>query len=148
MIIAAGAGVPPPACHSHSTGQLLQQQTDTPQVCEGEVSQVLPSCCCQTLQPALLHIDLTPYSALCNKSVQTHFITHIYYLYLKSVNRNLLLIFAFLHYPCKNVHLSIVFYFFFTFNFLKVSIQGVPRECVSHCQLFTWDMLRDDIKPH
>ena len=73
---ARGAGVPPPAGHYLSTGQLLQQQTDTPQVCEGEVSQVqvcegevsqvLPSCCCQTVQPALLHIDLTLYSALCN----------------------------------------------------------------------------------
>ena len=42
-VIAAGAGVPPPAGHSHSTGQLLQQQTDTPQVCEGEVPQVLPA---------------------------------------------------------------------------------------------------------
>ena len=58
-------GVPPPAGHSHST--------DTPKVCEGEVSQVLPSCCCQTSQPAPLHIDLTLYSALHNKSVQTHF---------------------------------------------------------------------------
>ena len=39
----ADAGVPPPAGHCHSTGQLLQQQTDTPSVCEGEVSQVLPA---------------------------------------------------------------------------------------------------------
>ena len=49
-----GAGVPPPAGHCHGTGQ-----TNTPQVCEGEVSQVLPSCCCQTVQPASLPIDLT-----------------------------------------------------------------------------------------
>ena len=34
--------------------------------CEGEVSQALPSCCCQTVQPALLHIDLTLYSAMCS----------------------------------------------------------------------------------
>ena len=39
-VIAAGAGVPPPAALYHSTGQLLQWQTDTPQVCEWEVSQV------------------------------------------------------------------------------------------------------------
>ena len=72
-VIAAGAGVPPPAGHSHSAGQLLQQQTDTPKVCEGEVSKVLPSCCCQTVQPAPLPIDLTLYSALCNMSVQYSF---------------------------------------------------------------------------
>ena len=47
-VITAGAGVPAPAGHYHSTGQLLQQPTDTVQVCEGEVSQVLPYCCCQT----------------------------------------------------------------------------------------------------
>ena len=29
-VITAGAGVPPPAGHYLSTGQLLQQQTDTP----------------------------------------------------------------------------------------------------------------------
>ena len=58
------------------------------EVCEGEVSQVLPSCCCQTVQPALLHIDLTLYSALCNNSVQTHLITDIYYTYLKYVYKN------------------------------------------------------------
>ena len=38
-VITASAGVPS-AGHYLSTGQLLQQQTDTPQVCEGEVSQV------------------------------------------------------------------------------------------------------------
>uniref|UniRef100_A0A671X4D0 RING-type domain-containing protein n=1 Tax=Sparus aurata TaxID=8175 RepID=A0A671X4D0_SPAAU len=37
---------------SNKLNQLLQQQTDTPSVCEGEVSQVLPPCCCQTVQPA------------------------------------------------------------------------------------------------
>ena len=39
-VISAVEGVPPPAGQYHSTGELLQQQTDTPQVCEGEVSQV------------------------------------------------------------------------------------------------------------
>ena len=45
------------------------EQNWEPQVCEGEVSQVLPSCCCQTLWPALLPIDQA--CALCHK------ITHI-----------------------------------------------------------------------
>ena len=36
-------------------------------VCEGEVSQVLPSCCCQTVHPVLLNIDLTvQYTAIQN----------------------------------------------------------------------------------
>ena len=69
--------------------------------------------CCQTVQPALLHIDLTLYSALCNKSVQTHFNTHIYYLYLKSVYKNVLLNFALYH-----VNMNIRrFYFSFLFNY-------------------------------
>ena len=42
--VIAAEGVSPPAGHYHSTGQLLQQRTDTLQVCEGEVSQVPPSC--------------------------------------------------------------------------------------------------------
>ena len=39
-------------------GQIGGYRLMQPQ-CEGEVSQVLPSSCCQTLQPALLPIDLT-----------------------------------------------------------------------------------------
>ena len=35
--IATGAGVPPPAGYCLRTEQLLQQQTDAPYVCEGEV---------------------------------------------------------------------------------------------------------------
>ena len=60
-VIAAGAGVKPPAGQFHSTVQLLQQQTDKPQVCEGEVSQFLPSCCCHCTGTA----PNTPHSALC-----------------------------------------------------------------------------------
>ena len=43
-------------------------------ICEGEVLQVLPSCCCRTVQPALLPIDLILYSALCNMFVQNSFL--------------------------------------------------------------------------
>ena len=42
-----------------TTNIYRQRQSNTPQVCGGEVSQVLPSCCCQTVQPALLPTDLT-----------------------------------------------------------------------------------------
>ena len=50
--------------------QLLQQQTNITLVCEGEVSQVLPSCCFQAVQPALLPIDLTLHCAI--KLYKTH----------------------------------------------------------------------------
>ena len=106
-VIAAGAGVPPVG-HYLSTGQLLQQQADTPSVCEGEVSQVLPPCFCQTVQPALLPIDLTLYSALCNNSVTNSFY-HPYLLYIfKTVYKKMT---AHSCISCKDVYTSIQFYF-------------------------------------
>ena len=38
---------------------LLQWQTASPKVCEGVTSQLLPTCSCQTVQPALLPVNLT-----------------------------------------------------------------------------------------
>lgn len=58
------------AGHSEGAGELLQRQAASPEVCEGEISQVLPPCCCQTVHPAVLPIDLTLHCA-----VQIH-ITH------------------------------------------------------------------------
>ena len=43
--------------------------------CEGEVSQVLPSCCCQSVQPALLPVDLTVHCA-----IQTIYTTNFLFL--------------------------------------------------------------------
>ena len=83
-VISTGEGVPPPAGHYLSTGQLLQQQTDTHQVCEGEVSQVCPSCCCQTAQPALLPVDLTVYRTHFWFALSGQFFNiYIHYLYLE-----------------------------------------------------------------
>ena len=54
--------------------------TDTLQVCEGDVSLVLPPCCCQTLQPALLPAVYTTQFSISVRSIWSIFInTHIYY---------------------------------------------------------------------
>ena len=54
-VITAGAGVPPPAGDCHSTGQLLQWQIATPQVCEGP-SCLLQSHCATSTAPSSIHL--------------------------------------------------------------------------------------------
>ncbi len=55
-IIYDGQCSPPDACLSNITEQLLQQQTPPSTVSEGETPQVVPSCCCQTVQSALFPV--------------------------------------------------------------------------------------------
>ena len=43
--------------------QVCEGEVSQVQVCEGEVSQLPPSCCCHTLQPALLPVVLTVHCA-------------------------------------------------------------------------------------
>ena len=72
-----------------------------------------------SFKPALLPVDFTLYSALCNMTEQNsslflhHLVNflniHIYYLYLKSLNKNLLLI---LHIMFLSVYVCSISYIF------------------------------------
>ena len=70
--------VQPPAGHCHSTGQLLQQQTDPPQVWNHRSFLLLSDCTTSTA-------PYRPHSALCDTTILSIYSnTHIDHLYCKN----------------------------------------------------------------
>lgn len=62
-----------PVQDTQSTGEHLQRQAASPKVCEGAISQVHPSCCFLTVQPALLPVDPPTHTPNQLQTVQSHY---------------------------------------------------------------------------